>query len=178
MKHWQASWITALSGVVVAAVLPLAAHWARQHSQGGCALDGVPIHPNFRVEVVDHEGRTHVFCCVSCAESWLNAQPGLPQAILVTDEVSGQPVENAKAFFVRSSVVTPTGEKPPRLTPANNRIHVFRNWADAEKHIGTEEHRGTLLEEADRPFWWTERSADVAGTGPLTPQPRGYNQKR
>jgi hypothetical protein len=142
MKRTNAPWITALSGVVLAVLVPLLAHWARRHSLAGCALDGLAIDPFYRVEILDHKGREHVFCCLRCATLWLDRQSDPPRVITVTDEVSGERIDAAKAWYVRSPVVT-------TLATGNN-IHVFRNRAEAEKNAL--EHLGTVLSETENPF--------------------------
>jgi hypothetical protein len=141
MKHPPASWITALMGVVVVAALPLLGHWARSHASPGCARDGVRVRPEFRVEVVDDEGHDHVFCSLRCAKLWLRDKPS-PRAVVVTDEITGDRVDATKAFYVRSTVVTPT--------TTDDRVHVFRNQADAERHA--QAYNGFLLTGAERPF--------------------------
>jgi hypothetical protein len=129
-------------GLVVVVGLPLAGHWARRHPAESCALDGVTIPPLYRVEVVDVRGYPHAFCCVRCAEMWLENAHGEPRAITVTDEASGQAVDADRAWFVRSSVVT--------MPTTGNRIHAFRNRADAERHADL--HLGTVLSDAEKPF--------------------------
>jgi hypothetical protein len=129
------------AGLAAAAALPLVGFWLRRDAAPGCALDGAKIDPAYRVEVIDGRGRPHALCCLRCAEIWLKSQP-TPQAILVTDEASGERIDARDAWYVRSSVVT---------TPATgNRVHVFRSRADAEKHA--DEFGGTVLSESERPL--------------------------
>ena len=141
MNQRRAPWIVALVAVAVAVCLPVAAHWLRGPPPSGCALDGATIDPAYRVTVVDERGEAHPFCCLRCAQLWLASQPP-PRSIAVTDEVSGEQLDAAAAFYVRSMRVT---------TPAvGNRIHVFRSLSDAEKHAAAQ--GGTVLTGADRPF--------------------------
>jgi hypothetical protein len=138
----KATWVWA--GVLLAVVvgLPLARYWARRGVEPGCALDGVKIDPRYRVEVTDDQGRRHAFCCVQCARRWLDRQDAPPHEVKVTDESSGEPLDAARAYYVRSFVVT---------TPVTgNRIHVFRTRADAEQHAET--HNGTVLPASERPL--------------------------
>jgi hypothetical protein len=135
-------WIAGLLGLLVVVGLPLAGHWARRPPERRCALDGGPLEPHYRVRVVDAEGSACEFCCIRCAEIWLGRQRQPPQAVYVTDEASGQEVEVASAYFVRSLVVT---------TPTTgNRIHAFRHRADAEKHAAA--FGGRVLQGPERPF--------------------------
>ena len=87
--------------------------------------------------------RTHyAFCCPHCAAIWLGRRPAAAAAVTVTDEVSGEPVDAAAAWFVRSSVVT--------VPTTGNRIHAFRDRADAERHA--ERFLGTVLPASETPF--------------------------
>jgi hypothetical protein len=131
-----------LAVVAVAVLLALAGSYVRRRPAGGCAYDGVAIEPLYRVRVVDDEGQDRVFCCIRCAELWLEGRRAPPRAVFVTDERSGQEVAAAAAWFVRSGVVT---------TPTSgNRVHTFRDRADAERHAATA--RGQVLDAAERPF--------------------------
>jgi nitrous oxide reductase accessory protein NosL len=141
MSARRAPWV-GLVGLVAAVVLPVAGNWARHRAGGTCALDGMTIDPVYRVEIVDFRGHAEPFCCLKCAEIWLKNRPGQTRAIRVTDEASGEAIDADTAFFVRSFVVT---------TPTTgNRVHVFRNRADAEKHAAA--HAGIVLSESERPL--------------------------
>jgi len=143
MKSSKASWITALVGVAVAAALPLLAHWLRRNSRGGCDLDGLPIDPTYQVEVVGHDGRRHLFCCVKCAALWIERQPDRPLAVTVTDEWTGRPVDARNAAYVRSLIAT--------NPVTGNRIHVFADAESAKKYQSN--NPGTAhLTEGERPF--------------------------
>jgi hypothetical protein len=136
----KAAWVVVALAVVVG--LPLAGHWARRPADPGCALDGAPVDPAYRVEVVDEQGQTHAFCCLTCARIWLHRHGTPPRAVTVTDESTGRPLDAADAHYVRSAVVT---------TPATgNRIHVFASRADAQRHADS--FGGTVLEGSDRPL--------------------------
>jgi len=138
MSRWQIVVVL----LVVVTGLALVGSWARHGALGTCALDGAEIEPLYQVRVVDEEGQSHAFCCIICAKLWLDKRHTSPQAILVTDEASGQEVDADEAFFVRSSVVT-------RAT-TQNRIHAFKHRADAERHATTA--LGMVLTDAARPF--------------------------
>jgi hypothetical protein len=135
-------WLSTLAGLAVVVGLAVGAHWARHDPQAGCALDGSKIDPIYRVEILDDQGDSHAFCCPTCARLWLGRQPTPPRAITVTDEASGERIDARAAYYVRSAVVTrPT---------TGNRIHVFRDRADADRHA--EAFGGAVLSEAEGPF--------------------------
>jgi hypothetical protein len=138
----RAQGIAGLVGLLVVSGLPLLGHWLRRQPEARCALDGVALSPLYRVRILDQRGTSHAFCCVVCAELWCRRHPGEAQAIYVTDEATGEEVEAASAYFVRSLVVT--------TPPTQNRIHTFRSRADAERHADAA--GGTLLDGAERPF--------------------------
>jgi hypothetical protein len=141
MNQRRAPWILALVAVAAAACLPVAARWLRGPPPSGCALDGAAIDPSYRAIIVDGRGEAHAFCCLRCAQLWLATQPP-PRSIAVTDEVSGEEIDAAAAYYVRNLRVT---------TPAvGNRIHVFSSQADAERYAASQ--GGTLLAGTNRPF--------------------------
>jgi hypothetical protein len=142
MSMHKPKWGISLAGLVVVIGLPVMGYYVRRHEEPGCCLDGGKIEPAYRVEIVDSGDRQHVFCCLRCAEIWIGRQSRPPRSITVTDETSGQQIAAAEAHYVRSFVVT---------TPTmGNRVHVFRNRADAEKHAA--ECRGIILSGPERPF--------------------------
>ena len=135
-------WIIGLIGLVVVAALPVAGHWIRGQRTGRCAFDGMPIEPIWRVRMLNRQGAADEFCCIRCAELWLERGNLVPAAIYVTDEVTGREIDSSLAYFVRSSVVT---------TPhTNNRIHVFQEKAESEKHAMSA--RGKVLRDIDKPL--------------------------
>jgi hypothetical protein len=136
------SWKLGLLGLLVLAGLPVVGAWCRRSSTGRCALDGSRIEPLYRVCLVDERDQRHPFCCLRCAELWLEHQAEKPRAIRVTDEVSGQEIDAEGAYYVRSPVITNAA--------TGNRIHVFRDRAAAEKHVSF--FGGRVLREEERPF--------------------------
>lgn len=140
MARWRT--YTALAVFLVALLVPLVGSWLRRERLARCSLDGLPIAPVYQVRLVIQEGTEPRFCCIRCAQTWLSLEGLTPQAVLVTDEVSGKEIEASLAWFVRSSIVT---------TPiTGNRIHTFSNRADANRHADL--NRGRVLVGADRPF--------------------------
>ena len=138
----QRGWVVALGGLAVVVALPVAAHWARRRAEPGCAQDGGSIVPDYRVEITDASGEHHEFCCLSCAAIWLKNEAAAPRSITVVDESSGQTLDAGAAWYVRSTKIT---------TPATgNRVHVFRNRADAERHV--EQYGGTILQATENPL--------------------------
>ena len=89
-----------------------------------CSLDGSRITPIYRIDLMLGEKVERSFCCVRCARDW-------PQAVRdgywrVRDEVSGQPLDAGRAYFVESGVVT--------VPSRQDRVHVFKEWAAAMDH--------------------------------------------
>jgi endogenous inhibitor of DNA gyrase (YacG/DUF329 family) len=142
MMATRASRLGIVLGLAVAVGLPVLGRWLRRPVVAGCALDGAEIVPQYRVGLTDAAGQAREFCCVRCAELWLQRQAAPPRSITVTDEATGQEMDAAAAIYVRSLVVT------NRAT--SNRVHVFANRADAERHAAT--YRGTVLDEMEKPF--------------------------
>jgi hypothetical protein len=142
MSGTVAKWSVALAGLVLLLALPLVGRWLRRTPEIRCALDAGKLVPSYRVRVEDAAGASCDFCCIRCAELWLERQAQPARAIWVTDESSGAELDAAKAHYVRSLVIT---------TPTTgNRIHAFRDLADAERHA--EKCRGTILADGERPF--------------------------
>jgi hypothetical protein len=135
-------WLLLAAWILVVVGLPLAGKWARRSTVPACALDGARINPLYRVRVVDAQGRDQEFCCIHCAELWCGQQTDRPRAVFVTDEVTGQEIDAASAWFVRSQVVT--------VPHTGNRIHAFRDRADAARHADAA--HGLLLSDAEKPF--------------------------
>src|SRR5438067_8683004 len=110
----SSSWLLVIAGSLVVG-LPFLGHWFRQQHGSRCALDGSMIEPAYRARVVDQGGRSHEFCCVRCAATWLHHRGAKPAAVYVTDEVTGGEIPAEDAVFVRSAVVT--------AAVTGNRVH-------------------------------------------------------
>lgn len=132
-----------LIGLLPVIALPLGGSWLRRGKNGGCALDDMKIVPAYRVRILDDRGRSHEFCSIRCAEIWLKDKNMPTARVYVTDEASGAEVLAGDAHFVRSLVVT--------TRVSGNRVHAFRTRNAAAAHA--DRCRGTILEEADRPFF-------------------------
>ncbi|MBC7820829.1 MAG: hypothetical protein IAG10_28420 [Planctomycetaceae bacterium] len=128
-------------GLVAVAALPIVGHWVRASRADRCAFDGMKIQPVFRVRVLNRAAADQ-FCCVRCAELWLERQQTPPTAVYVTDEVTGRDVDSSRAHFVRSSVIT--------MPHTKSRVHTFENKSDAEKHAGA--FKGKVLMNTERPL--------------------------
>ncbi|HET6883601.1 MAG TPA: hypothetical protein VFI31_25840 [Pirellulales bacterium] len=135
-------WISALAVAALSVALPVLGTWARKQRLPQCALDGVAIVPIYAVEVVARGEPTHRFCCIRCAEYWLEKESPDSAVVNVTDEVTGKPVDSADAYFVSSAVVT--------NAVTENHVHAFADRADAEQHAA--QFRGRLLLDKERPF--------------------------
>ena len=122
--------------------VPVVGSWARRNQAPRCTLDGQEIVPTFAVRVTDRAGTSHRFCCIRCAERWLDRNDVRSATVVVTDEVTGTELDARAAVFVRSRVVT------NRIT--ENRVHAFRDMADAVAH--TREFGGRILGPDERPF--------------------------
>jgi hypothetical protein len=102
----------------------------------------MPLVPRYRVRIVDAAGDSHQFCCIRCAELWLNNHTAEARLVFVTDEVSAEEIEATAATYVRSLITT--------MPATGNRLHAFRDPADAGKHAA--QWQGTILTPAERPF--------------------------
>jgi hypothetical protein len=131
-----------VAGLAIVVGLPMLGHWSRRGQPSRCAYDGLAIESIYRVEVIRSRDVAHEFCCVRCAQRWLEKPGTLAASATVIDEASGEQIDARDAWFVRSSVVT------NRVN--GNRIHVFRDRADAERHA--QKFTGEILTGSERPF--------------------------
>ncbi len=130
---------TAAAVLVLSVAVALASVIFKDRSAYRCSYDGNPITPVYEVDIRLRDGGLLRFCSVSCAIAWLREGGEGVEAVVVTDEVSGERLDPAIAYFVESDVVT------DRAT--GNRIHVFRERSTAVAHA--RRHSGRLL---DNPF--------------------------
>lgn len=112
----------------------LYSRWQTERSRNQrCDLDGNRIEAWARVDLM-HAGRVvKSFCCVTCAGQW----PDVPEGAYwqVHDEITGQPLDAARARFVRSNKIT--------VVARACRVHVFREWQDAVAHA--RQYEGQLI---------------------------------
>jgi hypothetical protein len=120
-----ACWLAAVLSVVLA------------HERGGklCALDSVPLKPEFQVDVVFADGTEKSFCNPLCAAGYIREGKGAARSITVRDENTGKLLDAESAIYVESEVFT--------HRESASRIHVFSNRADAEEHA--QQYRGAII---------------------------------
>jgi hypothetical protein len=113
-------------GVLLAGALPIAASAWRTPPDGRCAYDGAGIDARYRARLTTADGRVEWFCCPTCLGRRL-ARPGTAaRAVAVTAEDTGEMLEPARAWFVRSEVVT--------APSCGNDLHVFATEGAARAH--------------------------------------------
>jgi hypothetical protein len=138
----KTSVVTFAAGLALVAALPFAARSLRGDSGERCALDGVALDTLHAVSVRDEASGDRRFCCIPCAQAWLNREPAAARSVRVVAEDTGEEIDARDAWFVRSLVVA---------VPATDcRIHAFSSEAAAQRHAS--EFHGTLLSGSDRPF--------------------------
>ena len=131
-----------VAGLLFVGALPLLADVVSPPRGDRCSSDGLTVDARHAIRIVGADGKTRHFCCLACAERWVDGQGAHPRAVFVTDEASGAEIPAAAAWYVRSRVVSNpyTGD----------RIHVFARREDAEKHAAA--FQGRLLDGPQRPF--------------------------
>lgn len=129
MKKWP------IIVIVIFLLVALATSFMKRSGGDRCALDATKIEPIYQVDIAPAEGKTLKFCCIECTRKWLAANKGKVQYVTVTDEVTGKRIDAAIAWFVESSIVTNPS--------TGNKIHVFAEKADAEKHA--KDFGGTII---------------------------------
>ena len=130
MKKWP------IIVIVIFLLVALATSFMKRSGGDKCALDAIKIEPIYQVDVTPTEGKTLKFCCIECSKKFLAANRGKVNAVTVTDEVTGKRIDASIAFFVESSIVTNQS--------TGNRVHVFAEKADAEKHA--KDFSGVIIE--------------------------------
>lgn len=140
MKWIGLKWTRSIAIVLLVVAVPVVGSWLRRSADVGCAMDGVPVPALFAARVVDETGKSHRFCCITCAAEW--ARVGEVAAAYVMDEAGSGEIDVSSAYFVRSRVVT--------NAVTGNRVHAFRLEADAVAHART--FAGVILAGAERLF--------------------------
>jgi len=129
-----------LLALAAVAALPVVADRLRSGGET-CALDGVAVHPGFRVRVVPAKGPARHFCGVRCAEAWLGRSGADARAILVTDCASGREIDAREAWYLETAV---------GVDGAPDLVRVFARRVDAERHLRA--RGGVMLIGSRRPF--------------------------
>ena len=99
----------------------------RKSIESRCDYDGVKIEPIYAVYFTLQDGTEKKFCSIACASMSFPALKKQIKEVRVVDEPSGNKINALGAFFVESEMVTVPHNK--------NRIHVFANREDAERHL-------------------------------------------
>ena len=105
-----------------------------KRSDEQCLVDGNDIIPVTRVEIEVPGGGKKIFCSVCCARTWLDRNPEVVSklhdssaGLIVVDEVSGIPIDGSLAYWIASDQYSRLENKC--------RIHVFKEKADASRHL-------------------------------------------
>jgi ribosomal protein L24E len=92
-----------------------------------CDYDGTKIEPLYAVYFTLQDGTEKKFCSIVCSSMIFSELKKKVKEVMVVDEVSEKKIRASQAFFVESEVITTLHVK--------NRIHVFSNREDAERHL-------------------------------------------
>jgi hypothetical protein len=120
------SWITLFIFFVIISLV-LGCQEERKSIESRCDYDGVKIEPIYAVYFTLQDGTEKKFCSIACASMSFSALKKQIKEVRVVDEPSGNKINVLGAFFVESEMVTVPHNK--------NRIHVFANREDAERHL-------------------------------------------
>jgi hypothetical protein len=99
----------------------------RKSIEGRCDYDGVKVEPLYAVYFSLQDGTKMKFCSIVCASMSFSELKKKVKEVMVVDETSEKKIMASQAFFVESEVMTTLHVK--------NRIHVFSNREDAERHL-------------------------------------------
>ena len=115
--------------LIIATIISLAigCQEERKSIESRCDYDGVKIEPIYAVYFTLQDGTEKKFCSIACASMSFSALKKQIREVRVVDEPSGNKINVLGAFFVESEMVTVPHNK--------NRIHVFANREDAERHL-------------------------------------------
>jgi hypothetical protein len=117
-------WIIAI--LVIIGAIAAAGGLMKGHMAVRCDYDGKRIQPIYEVDFEFEDGSMKRFCCIVCALMDLKDEEKKLKYITVVDEVSGKKIDDSLASFVESDVIT--------IPHVKNRIHVFAEKSDAERH--------------------------------------------
>lgn len=138
MNRRAAATLLFVAGVAAAGAAPTIAHAIRGDRGDRCDLDGARIDLSARVRIADAISGSHEFCCVHCAERWMESSGRVPGEILVTDETSGNEVDARVAWFVWMRA------------PGESGIRAFADEQEARRHAAA--FGSTVLTADERPF--------------------------
>ncbi len=114
------------AGLLLAAFIPMLGFVLAPPTGPRCATDGVALTDAPVVHLIGPRGEVQRFCCVTCAQSWLDYSEGSVARALVTDANTGDSFDARHAWFTRSGVVA---------QPATgDRLHAFQSRAAAQEH--------------------------------------------
>jgi len=99
----------------------------KSDAPGRCDYDGAKIEPLYAVYFTLQDGTERKFCSIICASMSFRELERQIKEVMVVDEASEKKINASQAFFVESEVITTLHVK--------NRIHVFSNREDAERHL-------------------------------------------
>lgn len=121
-KRWIVSFIIVV--IVLAGFV-----WAikKAASADRCDYDGTRIEPLYAVYFFLQDGSEKKFCSIVCASMIFSELKKKVKEVMVVDEVDEKKISVSQAFFIESEVITTLHVK--------NRIHVFSNREDAERHL-------------------------------------------
>ncbi len=107
--------------------LALGCQGERKSVEGRCDYDGAKIEPIYAVYFIFQDSIEKKYCSIACASLSFPQLKSRIKEVMVVDERSGTKIQAAQALYVESEVVT--------VPHVKNRIHVFANREDAEKHL-------------------------------------------
>lgn len=99
----------------------------KSDTPGRCDYDGAKIEPIYTVYFTLQDGTEKKFCSIICASMSFREIKRQIIEVMVVDEASEKKINASQAFFVESEVIT--------TLHVRNRIHVFSNREDAERHL-------------------------------------------
>jgi hypothetical protein len=117
----------ALFFIFVIIFLTLSCQRERKSVASLCDYDGAKIEPLYAVHFTLQDSKEKKFCSIVCASMSYSELKKKVKEVMVVDEVSEKKISASQAFFVESEVITTLHVK--------NRIHVFSNRRDAERHL-------------------------------------------
>lgn len=112
--------------IAVAIVIPLITISLQRQNTTVCHYDGEKIMAIYEVDIKQKDGDILRFCSVYCAREWFERNNTKVASVTVTDELTGEKLDAAIAFFVESEVIS--------VATTRNRIHVFKEEHHSQTH--------------------------------------------